>query len=166
MRKILAAIGAIVALGTPLAGFSQDIVGTVVPSVELWRGLYAGMSKSEVKNLFPNDKVMLAENCEFTMNPQYVDKKLVRVLINSRWKAAKNECADDVVFSLEKTYGEPTRSFPQVSYDGYRYTKTQWESDNKIVSVGLYDGTNRVGFISYEVLIGVIRENPEEIEGL
>jgi hypothetical protein len=91
------------------------LFAVAISSQPLWKDLYPGMTKDEVKLLYPTGKTALTKTCEAKVIPQYRKGELEAVWLRfgdlmaagkKEWNAAL-ECQAIVKSSIVEKYGEP-----------------------------------------------------------
>lgn len=82
------------------------LISTPVHATTLWGGLSEGMSKAEVKALYPKRSTLLMEGCGADISPEYQKGKLTAVGLEY---ASKSEarCGEIITQTLIEKYGEP-----------------------------------------------------------
>lgn len=95
-------------------------------SITLWQNLTVGMSKAEVKALYPDGKVSLTPDCEANVKGNYAGGRLISAFLKfgdwvgagrSKWDQGLN-CQAIVRASLFSRYGEPSTTTRRLDYKG------------------------------------------------
>ncbi|MCD1590109.1 hypothetical protein K7H13_04950 [Qipengyuania citrea] len=136
--------------------------------IELFRGLYVGMTKDQAEQAFPEKYIDLNERCEVKVKKRFADNRLYRVQLTARWAMSRNDCWEAVTAGLMERYGYSpafTREDQGTKFAGDR---AAWISDGRLITMTKYDTGSLVAggwMLVYEVLPRG-SEKPDKIEGL
>jgi hypothetical protein len=133
----------------PLSAIAAD--GTP-KRVLLWRDLYAGMTKTEVKALYPQFTAAIAPNCSVRVLSTYKAKQLVSVILLGN--DARTACSTRLADELKREYGEgsverstqssmPIAAGGSVSQTEFERLDIVWKAEGKSVRLALMPGKPR-----------------------
>lgn len=152
----------VIALSLPMAANSQS------GRLELWKNLYVGMPKNDVKNAMPEKNFEIATNCRAKFIPDYHDGRLRSVILHARWVMAYNDCTNVLWEGLVTKYGIP-RGFEQnredatVGFSNYSHDdQVFWIVENRKITLAAYP-TGRFKFVKYEPHIEQEKELKTEL---
>lgn len=80
----------------------------------IWNDLREGMTKLEVKALYPKSNVELGEGCFADLFPEYSKSRLIRVNLEWSTKDQNERCGQVVLASLVSKYGNPPISETEI----------------------------------------------------
>jgi hypothetical protein len=101
MKKIYAPIAFLAVMSSQVSAQAND---------ELWRGLRAGMTKSEVAVILPKKETDLLPDCRASVSLKFVSERLISVTLSEKWLFSKNNCSVPVGATLAEKYGTSARS--------------------------------------------------------
>ena len=141
-------------LGVLVAVLPTSAVGADGPPqrVLLWRDLYAGMTKTEVKALYPQFTATISPNCPVRVLSTYKAKQLVSVILLG--DDAKAACSSRLADELKHEYGEgsvehntqssmPIAAGGSVSQTIFQRLDILWKAETKSVRLVLMPGKTR-----------------------
>lgn len=82
----------------------------------IWHNLSAGMSRADVRRLYPNSRVQIVAGCEARVDGSYVSNRLARVDLRSARSEDTARCPEVIAATLISRYGDPERR-TEFNYD-------------------------------------------------
>jgi hypothetical protein len=79
----------------------------VIPGQVLWGDIKTGMTKAEVRALYPKLAVELSPGCAATIKPYYQGKKVASVDLEHSSDSTSTSCSSTMAVSLKAKYGTP-----------------------------------------------------------
>ena len=138
-------------LGVILAASSLQSAetGESPPRTLLWRDLYAGMTKAEVKALYPKYKSSLSPDCPVRVLSTYEKGRLVSVILLGRDESAP--CTAKIFDEYQRQYGEvsgelntqnamPIATSNSVSFRSFKRLDYVWNAQGKTVRLSIMPG--------------------------